>query len=83
MLLGTLGGGSTCGAAMLLFVGSLRDTTISSLLYLSFGFALMFTIGALTAFAIEMLMASRGLRDRRDRAVRDADRLQREASGPD
>jgi hypothetical protein len=32
-------------------------------LFIAFGFALLFTIGALVAFLIEMLLASRGIRD--------------------
>jgi hypothetical protein len=47
---------------MLLFVGTLRDQAGISL-FISFGFALLFTMGALLAFLIEMLLASRGIRD--------------------
>ncbi len=49
-------------AAWLLFVGTLRDRPGVSL-FVAFGLALLFTIGALVAFLIEMLLASRGLRD--------------------
>jgi hypothetical protein len=47
---------------MLLFVGTLRDQAGISL-FVAFGFALLFTMGALLAFLIEMLLASRGIRD--------------------
>jgi hypothetical protein len=47
---------------VILFVGTLRDQAGISL-FVAFGFALLFTIGALLAFLIEMLLASRGIRD--------------------
>jgi Protein of unknown function (DUF2721) len=62
VMLATLGGIATCFAAMLLFVGTLRDKAGASL-FVAFGFALLFTMGALLAFLIEMLLASRGIRD--------------------
>jgi hypothetical protein len=43
-------------------VGALRDQARISL-FVAFGFALLFTIGGLLAFLIEMLLASRGIRD--------------------
>jgi predicted Kef-type K+ transport protein len=61
-MMGTLGGVATSGAALLLFVGTLRDWPGVSL-FVAFGLALLFTMGALGAFLIEMLLASRGLRD--------------------
>jgi Protein of unknown function (DUF2721) len=60
--MGTLGGVATSCAALLLFVGTLRDRPGVSL-FVAFGWALLFTMGALVAFLIEMLLASRGLRD--------------------
>ena len=62
VIMATLGGIATCFAAMLLFVGTLRDQAGVSL-FVAFGFALLFTMGALLAFLIEMLLASRGIRD--------------------
>jgi Protein of unknown function (DUF2721) len=62
VMMGTLGGVATSCAALLLFVGSLRDRPGVSL-FVAFGLALLFTMGALVAFLIEMLLASRGLRD--------------------
>ena len=62
VMMGTLGGVATSCAALLLFVGSLRDQPGVSL-FVAFGLALLFTMGALVAFLIEMLLASRGLRD--------------------
>ena len=37
-------------------------------LFVAFGLALLFTMGALVAFLIEMLLASRGLRDQANSA---------------
>jgi hypothetical protein len=75
VMLGTLGGAATCLAALLLFVGTLRDQTGVSL-FIAFGFALIFTMGALAAFLAEMLLASRGIRDhiaKADEAEAEAD----------
>ena len=63
VMMGTLGGVATSCAGLLLFVGTLRDRP-----GVAFGLALLFTMGALVAFLIEMLLASRGLRDQADRA---------------
>ena len=62
VMMGTLAGVATSVAALLLFVGTLRDRAGISLFF-AFGLALLVTIGALTAFLGEMLMASRGIRD--------------------
>jgi hypothetical protein len=62
VMMGTLGGIATSFAALLLFVGTLRDKAGISL-FVAFGFALVFTMGALLAFLTEMLLASRGIRD--------------------
>jgi predicted Kef-type K+ transport protein len=43
-------------------VGNLRDRP-GSALFVAFGSALIFTMGALGAFLIDLLLASRGLRD--------------------
>ena len=64
VILGATGGGATCLAALLLFVGTLRDQTGASFLFASFGLALLCTAGSLTAFLVEVLIASRGIRDR-------------------
>jgi hypothetical protein len=61
VMLGTLGGAATCVAALILFVGTLREQAGVSL-FVAFGFALLFTVGALAAFLIEMLLASKGIR---------------------
>jgi hypothetical protein len=63
VVLAALGGGATCGATLALFVGALRDATVASVLFSLFGLAVTCTLGALTAFLVEMLMAGRGLRE--------------------
>ena len=62
VMMATLGGAATSIAALLLFVGTLRDQAGISL-FVAFGLALLFTVGALGAFLIEMLLASHGIRD--------------------
>lgn len=46
-----------------MFVGALREATVASVLFSLFGRAVIRTLGALTAFLVEMLMAGRGLRE--------------------
>jgi hypothetical protein len=72
VMMGTLGGIATSFAALLLFVGTLRDKAGISL-FVAFGFALLFTMGALTAFLIEMLLASQGIRDLAASATEEGD----------
>ena len=62
VMMGALAGAATSFAALLLFVGSLRDRPGVSL-FVAFGLALVLTIGALMAYLAEMLLASRGIRD--------------------
>jgi hypothetical protein len=62
VMMATLAGAATSVAALLLFVGTLRDSAGVSL-FIAFGLALALTVGALTAFLAEMLIASRGIRD--------------------
>ena len=62
VVLGAFAGVATCAATLVLFIGALRDSTLASLLFVLFGSAILSTLGALIAFVLEMLMASRGLR---------------------
>ena len=62
VVLATLAGIAICCAAFALFLGALRDQAAAPVLYFLFASGLLFTIGALGFFLIEMLMASRGLR---------------------
>ena len=62
IVLGGIGGASTCGAALALFLGSLHDSqTISWLIFL-FGAALSCTVGALAVFLVDTGLAWHGLR---------------------
>ena len=67
VMMGALGGVATSCAGLLLFVGTLRDRP-GVALFVAFGLALIFTMSALVAFLIEMLLASRGLRDQANSA---------------
>ena len=62
VVLGTLAGVATSGAALTLFLGAFRERGPVWSLYLSFGAALVCTVGALAAYMAEMLMASQSLR---------------------
>ncbi len=57
----------TLSSILTLFVGALRDAATASVLFACFGAALALTIGAITAFLAEILMAGRGIRVEVDR----------------
>ena len=59
--LAALGGAATCGAAFALFVGVLRDSATSAVLFVLFGASLGCTVGALAAFIGDSLLAWHGL----------------------
>ena len=63
VVVAALGGGFTCLAALILFVGALRDSTVAFALFGSFGAAIGCTMVAIVAFVIELLLASQGLRE--------------------
>jgi len=62
VVLGAVGGAATCGSVFTLFVGALRDATVASVLFTTFGLAVACTIGAIAAFTVEMLIAGSGVR---------------------
>ncbi len=62
IVLGATGGGFTCMTALTLFLGTLEDATIASLLFAMFGLALVCTIAAIGAYTAEMMMAGSGVR---------------------
>jgi cytochrome c biogenesis protein CcdA len=80
VMMGTLGGVATSCAGLLLFVGTLRDRP-GAALFVAFGLALLFTMGALIAFLIEMLLASRGLRDQANIATEAEDTHEHSVEG--
>ena len=62
VVLAAIGGAATCTSVLTLFVGALRDATVASVLFTTFGLAVACTIGAIGAFTAEMLMAGSGVR---------------------
>jgi hypothetical protein len=67
VVLAALAGALTCGAVLVLFVGEVRGASGANLLFIVFGGAIVLTMGALTAFVVEMLLAARGVRITVDR----------------
>jgi hypothetical protein len=61
VVLGAIGGAATCGAAFVLFLGSMRDAVIASWLFVLFGLALGCTAIALVAFLLDSLLAWHGV----------------------
>ena len=59
--LGAIGGASTCGAAFVLFLGSLRNAAITTWLIVLFGLAQVCTACALVAFLADSVLAWHGL----------------------
>jgi len=56
ILSGACAGAATCGAALMLFLGSMRDSTHTSWLVALFGGALLFTVFALAFFLGDSLL---------------------------
>lgn len=62
VLLGAIGAAATCASVFTLFVGALRNSTVASVLFTTFGVAIACTISAIAAYTAEMLMAGSGVR---------------------
>jgi Protein of unknown function (DUF2721) len=62
VVLAAIGGAATCISVLTLFVGALKEATVASVLFTTFGLAVLCTIGAIGAFTVEMLMAGSGMR---------------------
>lgn len=62
ILAGGLGGAASCGAAFVLFMGSVRDSSVATWLVVMFGMALACTVGALGLFLGDSLIAWHGLK---------------------
>jgi hypothetical protein len=60
VVLGAMGGASTCGSALVLFLGSLKNTAISSWLTALLGLALGCTACALMCFVADSVLAWHG-----------------------
>jgi len=62
VLLGAVAAAATCASVFTLFVGALRNSTVASVLFTTFGIAIACTISAIGAFTAEMLMTGSGVR---------------------
>jgi hypothetical protein len=62
VVLAALGGVATCCTVLLLFLGEVLGRGAATTLFIVFGGAVVFTMGALGAYVVEMLLAARGLR---------------------
>jgi hypothetical protein len=62
VVLGAIAAASTCASVFTLFVGALRNSTVASILFTTFGLAVACTISAIGAFNAEMLMVGSGVR---------------------
>ena len=62
VVLGAIAAASTCASVFTLFVGALRNATAASILFTTFGLAIVCTISAIAAFTTEMMMAGSGVR---------------------
>jgi Protein of unknown function (DUF2721) len=63
VVLGAIGGGLSCFAALLLFIGAFgRSVAAANVLLAVFGLALTMTIGSIAAFVGEMALSSRAIR---------------------
>ncbi|MGE7414030.1 DUF2721 domain-containing protein [Methylobacterium tarhaniae] len=62
VVIAAIGGVAICGAVLTLFLGTLRDAAVASVLFALFGTAIVCTLASLTAFAVEMMLASRTVR---------------------
>jgi hypothetical protein len=62
IVLGAIAAAATCASVFTLFVGALRNSTVASVLFTTFGLAIVCTISAIMAFTAEMMMAGSGVR---------------------
>jgi len=62
VVLGAIAAAATCASVFTLFVGALRNSTVASVLFTTFGLAIVCTISAIAAFTTEMMMAGSGVR---------------------
>lgn len=62
VILTAAAGAATCTTVLLLFVGAFGSGSVEVALFSVFGLAIVCALGAITAFAAEMLMAGTGIR---------------------
>ena len=63
VVLASLAGFSTCGAALTLFYGALRERAASDVLFALFAGALVLTMFAILMFACEMMLSDQAVRE--------------------
>jgi len=63
VVLASLAGLSTCGAALTLFYGALRERAASDVLFALFAGALVLTMFAILMFACEMMLSDQAVRE--------------------
>src|ERR1700761_3049542 len=66
VILAASAGALTCGAAVTLFFGELRNANGGRLLFAFFGGALLLSVLALAAFAVEAILSGRSIREQVD-----------------
>ncbi len=69
VVLAALAGAQTCGAVLVLFLGEVLGRGAATVLFLLFGGAIVFTMGALVAYVTEMLLATGGVRRSVDSSI--------------
>jgi hypothetical protein len=62
VVLGAVGGAAACCTILILFLGQVLGSNAASVLFITFGGAVILTMGSLVAFVIEMLLAARAVR---------------------
>lgn len=62
VVLGALAGAATCTTVLLLFLGAFGSGSVDRVLLSTFAVAIVCALGAIIAYAIEMLMAGTGIR---------------------
>ena len=62
VILAALAGACTCGTVLALYLAFIRSRATAGVLFTLFGAGILCTIGALAAFLVEVLLASRGIR---------------------
>ena len=63
VVLGALAAAATCSSALTLLFGTLKSATIDTFFFATFSSALLFSLGAIGCFTVEMLMTTVGVRD--------------------
>lgn len=62
VVLGAIAGAATCTTVLLLFLGAFGSGSVDRVLLSTFAVAIVCALGAIIAYAIEMLMAGTGIR---------------------